>query len=64
MEFGHSSWARDSFPALMRIFDEVSYRQLEGSLLEGIARLFGYNVRVLAYPCPRKDLLDVIACGE
>jgi hypothetical protein len=46
-------------PALMRIFDDVRYQNLEGRLLEGIARLFGSNVRVLAYPCPREALLHL-----
>lgn len=43
-------------PALMRIFDDVKYQHLEGRLLEGIARLFGSNVRVLAYPCPPRGV--------
>ena len=43
-------------PALMRIFDDVTYQHLEGRLFEGIARLFGSNVRVLAYPCLRDEL--------
>ncbi|PAP95624.1 hypothetical protein [Mesorhizobium wenxiniae] len=47
-------------PALIRIFDDVRYQHLEGRLLEGIARLFGSNVRVLAYPCPREKLLHLL----
>ncbi|MEI5682086.1 MULTISPECIES: hypothetical protein [unclassified Mesorhizobium] len=47
-------------PALMRIFDDVKYQQLEGRLLEGIARLFGSNVRLLACPCPRDELLHLL----
>lgn len=47
-------------PALIRIFDEVRYQHLEGRLLEGIARLFGSDVRVLAYPCPREELLHLL----
>ncbi|MCV3210711.1 hypothetical protein OHD62_21460 [Mesorhizobium sp. YC-39] len=47
-------------PALIRIFDDVRYQHLEGRLLEGIARLFGSNVRVLAYPCPREKLLPLL----
>ena len=46
-------------PALVRILDDVRYQHLEGRLLEGIARLFGSNVRVLAYPCPREKLLHL-----
>ena len=46
--------------ALMRIFDDVRYQHLEGRLLEGIARLFGSNVRVLACPCPREELLRLL----
>lgn len=47
-------------PTLMRIFDEVRYQDLEGRLLEGVARLFGANVRVLVYPCPRDEVLRLI----
>ncbi|UVK36547.1 hypothetical protein LHFGNBLO_003474 [Mesorhizobium sp. AR10] len=47
-------------PALIRIFDDVRYQHLEGRLFEGIARLFGSDVRVLAYPCPREKLLDLL----
>ncbi|MBB6412793.1 hypothetical protein [Mesorhizobium sangaii] len=47
-------------PALIRIFDDVRYQHLEGRLLEGIARLFGSDVRVLAYPCPREELLHLL----
>lgn len=43
-------------PALVRIFDEARYQHLEGRLLEGVARLFGSDVRVLAYPSPRQEL--------
>jgi predicted secreted protein len=44
----------------MRIFDDVGYQHLEGRLLEGIALLFGSNMRVLAYPCPREELLHLL----
>ena len=47
-------------PALIRIFDDVRYQHLEGRLFEGIARLFGSNVRVLAYPCRREELLHLL----
>jgi hypothetical protein len=47
-------------PALIRVLDDVRYQHLEGRLLEGIARLFGSNVRVLAYPCPREELLPLL----
>lgn len=47
-------------PALIRIFDDVRYQHLEGRLLEGIARLFGSDVRVLAYQCPREELLHLL----
>ncbi|HQY87137.1 MAG TPA: hypothetical protein PK402_00670 [Tepidisphaeraceae bacterium] len=43
-----------TLPALMRIFDEVRYQQLDGRMLEGISRLFGNDVRVLAYPSQRE----------
>ena len=49
-----------SLPALMRIFDDATYQNLEGRLLEGIARLFGSNVRVVACPCPREALLHLL----
>jgi hypothetical protein len=49
-----------ALPALMRIFDDAAYQHLDGRLLEGIARLFGSNVRVLAYPCPREELLHLL----
>ncbi|MBC7835814.1 MAG: hypothetical protein H7Y88_12050 [Phycisphaerales bacterium] len=45
-------------PTLIRIFDDARYQHLEGRLLEGIARLFGSDVRVLAYPCRRQELQD------
>jgi hypothetical protein len=35
-----------------------SYKDLAGSLLEAIARLFTQNVRVIAYPMPAKALED------
>lgn len=41
--------------ALMQIFDDARYQNLEGRLLEGIARLFGSNVRVMVWPCPREE---------
>jgi hypothetical protein len=47
-------------PALIRVLDDVRYQHLEGRLLEGIARLFGSNVRVLAYPCLREELLPLL----
>ncbi len=48
-------------PALVRIFQEAGYRHLEGRLLEGVARLFGSDVRVLAYPCPREELQRLLS---
>lgn len=45
-----------TLPALMRIFDEVRYQHLDGRMLEGVARLFGYDVRVLASPSRREDM--------
>ena len=47
-------------PSLVRVLDDARYQHLEGQLLEGIARLFGSNVRVLAYPCPREELLRLL----
>lgn len=47
-------------PALIRVLDDVRYQHLEGRLLEGIARLFGSNVRVLAYPCHREELRPLL----
>lgn len=44
---------------LMQIFNDVRYQHLEGRLLEGVARLFGSDVRVLAFPCSREELLDL-----
>lgn len=49
-----------TLPALMRIFDEVRYQHLDGRMLEGIARLFGHDVRVLAYPSRRDDLVRLL----
>ena len=47
-------------PSLLRIFDDARYQHLEGLLLEGISRLFASNVRVLAYPCRRDTMLEVL----
>lgn len=43
-------------PTLMRIFDAVRYQDLEGRMLEGVARLVGHDVRVVAYPSLREDI--------
>ncbi len=40
---------------LVRVM-ENRYRNLEGSLLEGIARLFTQNVRLVVYPMPEEQL--------
>lgn len=48
-------------PEVMRIFDLARYEQLDGRLLEGVSRLFGSNVRVLALPCRRDDLQRVLS---
>jgi hypothetical protein len=40
---------------LVRVM-ENRYRNLEGSLLEGIARLFTQNVRLVVYPMPAEQL--------
>ena len=40
---------------LTRVFED-RYRDLPGSLLEGIARLFTQNVRVSVYPMPAEDM--------
>jgi hypothetical protein len=49
-----------SLPALVRIFDDAEYQHLDGRLLEGISRLFGSDVCVLAFPCLRDDLLNLL----
>lgn len=41
---------------LVRIFQD-SYKDLEGALLEGIARLFAQNVRLSVYPMTAEELL-------
>jgi hypothetical protein len=40
---------------IVRIFED-RYKDLPGSLLEGIARLFTQNVRVSVYPMPAEDM--------
>jgi len=40
---------------LTRVFED-RYKDLPGSLLEGIARLFTQNVRVSVYPMPAEDM--------
>jgi hypothetical protein len=40
---------------LTRVFED-RYKDLPGSLLEGIARLFTQNVRVYVYPMPAEDM--------
>ncbi|HET7207945.1 MAG TPA: hypothetical protein VFI95_15320 [Terriglobales bacterium] len=40
---------------LARVFED-RYKDLAGSLLEGIARLFTQNVRVYVYPMPAEDV--------
>jgi hypothetical protein len=40
---------------LTRVFED-RYKDLPGSLLEGIARLFTQNVRVYVYPMPVEDM--------
>jgi hypothetical protein len=51
-------------PMLARLFDDVRYQHLEGQLLEGIARLFGSGVRVLAYPSRREALQPLLTSGK
>jgi hypothetical protein len=41
--------------ALLRLMQD-SYKNLEGSLLEGIARLFSQNVRLSVYPMPAAEV--------
>ena len=45
-----------TLPALMQVFDHARYQHLDGRMLEGVARLFGHGVRVLAYPSRREDM--------
>ena len=40
---------------LVRLMED-SYKDLQGSLLEGIARLFSQNVRLSVYPMPAEDV--------
>jgi hypothetical protein len=40
---------------LVRVFED-SYADLEGTTLEGLARLFRLNVRLSVYPMPAEDL--------
>jgi hypothetical protein len=52
--------------ALVRVFQDAHYQQLEGRMLEGIARLFAQNVRVYAFPLPAEALearLRTLAAG-
>jgi hypothetical protein len=40
---------------LVRVFHDAHYRELDGRMLEGIARLFADNVKVYAYPMTAAD---------
>jgi hypothetical protein len=52
-----------ALPALVRIFDGARYQELEGRILEALARLFAQDVRVLAYP-GRRDAMGRLLAGE
>lgn len=45
-----------TLPGLMRIFAQVRDQEQSVRMLEGVAKLFGHDVRVLAYPSPREDM--------
>jgi hypothetical protein len=49
-----------TLPAVMRIFDDTRYQQLDGRLLEGISRLFAHDVQVLAYPSRREAIMRAL----
>lgn len=42
-------------PAMVEIFDEDYYRDLEGGILEGLGRLFKKDVKLYVYPFLRPD---------
>jgi hypothetical protein len=42
---------------IIRAFDDI-YANLEGTLLEALARLFAQNVRIYAYPMTAADLRE------
>jgi len=42
-------------PAMVEIFDEEYYRDLEGGILEGLGRLFKKGVKLYVYPFLRPD---------
>jgi hypothetical protein len=42
---------------MIRAFEDI-YGNLEGSLLEALARLFAQNVRIYAYPMTAADLRE------
>lgn len=42
--------------ALLRVFAEAHYGNLEGRILEGVSRLFAGNVRFYVYPMPAAEM--------
>jgi len=46
---------------MIRAFEDV-YGNLEGRLLEALARLFAENVRIYVYPMPVADLQEWLKC--
>jgi hypothetical protein len=50
-------------PVLIRALQD-NYEDLEGALLEGIARLFRENVRLSVFPMPAAAWKDLEACGS
>jgi hypothetical protein len=49
-----------TLPSVMRIFDQARDQNQDGRLLEGISRLFGADVRVLAYPSRLEDVQPLL----
>lgn len=50
--------------ALQKVFEEKTYENLKGGLLESFARLFGTNVKLYIYPAWKKDMNELFTLKD